>query len=537
MKTYLVMLSLLIFAGVMAAEPKRATVVELDTGFIEGSVNLDVMSFKGIPYAAPPVGHFRWRDTQPMPPWIGVRRTTDYAPDCMQKPDPQDAAPAGTTPSEDCLYMNVWRPAIVPMGQALPVLVWIYGGGFVNGGSSPAIYDGSSFARKGVIFVSFNYRLGRFGFFAHPALTAAQEGALGNYGLMDQIYAFQWIRRNIAAFGGDPNQVTAIGESAGGISILALMTSQAGKKLFDRAVIMSGGGRETIIGGLKLNTGPKMTAEDTGVHFAVAHGIQGSGVQALAALRLLPAEDIRGDLNLTSLLSGAEAMIYAGGPIVDGKIFLNQPETFLRNGKAAKIPLVIGTTGRDASILMGQSKDDVFSLFGQKSAEARAVYDPDGQKPADEINQDVGSDRVMNEPARFAAKAMTSAGNKTWVYRFYYVADVAKSSAKGATHASELPFLFETLDARYGKDVSSADQSMASMLNNYVSIFAKTGDPNGSEQPTWMPFDPNQSNILSFQPDASLLMGKDPWKARLDLMEWLNDSLAPSAARVAEDGP
>ncbi|MBS1969987.1 MAG: carboxylesterase family protein [Bdellovibrionales bacterium] len=525
MKTYLVVLSLLVFAGAKAAEPKKATVVELDTGFIEGAVNLDVMSFKGIPYAAPPVGHFRWRETQPMPPWIGVRKTMDYGSDCMQKPDPQDAAPPTVPSSEDCLYMNVWRPAIVPMGQSLPVLVWVYGGGFVNGGSSPAIYDGSSFAKKGMIFVSFNYRLGRFGFFAHPALTAAQEGPLGNYGLMDQIYAFQWVRRNIAAFGGDPNQVTAIGESAGGISILTMMTSQQDKKLFDRAVVMSGGGRSTILGGLPLNTGPTKTAETVGINFAVAHGVQGAGVQALAALRSLPAEDVRGDLNMSSLISGAESQIYAGGPIVDGKIFIAQPGKVLSNGKAAKIPLVIGTTGRDISAILGKSKEEVFALFGAKADEARTVYDPDGLKTADELNQEVGSDQIMNEPARFAAKAMTSAGNKTWVYRFYYVADVEKSKVKGAGHSSELPFLFETLEARFGKDVSAADQSMGSMLNNYVSIFAKTGDPNGSEQPMWMPFDPGQSNILSFQPDASILMGKDPWKARLDLMEWLNNNM------------
>jgi para-nitrobenzyl esterase len=346
---------------------------------------------------------------------------------------------------------------------------------------------------------------------------------------MDQIYAFQWIRRNIAAFGGDPNQITAIGESAGGISILVMMTSQADKNLFDRAVVMSGGGRQTLLGGRKLNTGPAMTAEEAGVNFAVAHGIQGAGVQALAALRTLPADDVRGDLNMTSLFLGTEAKIYAGGPIVDGKVFLDQPEKFLREGKVAKIPLVIGTTGRDFALLIGKSKDNVFGLFGKRANEARAVYDPDGRKSAEDVNQEVGSDQVMNEPARFMAQSMTGAGSKTWVYRFYYVADVDKTKTKGAVHASELPFLFENLEAHYDKDISARDQAMASVLNNYVSIFTQTGDPNGSEQSMWTPFDPSQGNILSFQPDASTLLGKDPWKARLDLMEWLNDLTATAS--------
>jgi para-nitrobenzyl esterase len=215
--------------------------VRVEGGLVEGAVAGDVLSFKGIPYATPPVGALRWRAPQPVAAWKGARKADAFASDCMQVPFPSDAAPLGTPPAEDCLYLNVWRPATD--AKRRPVLVWLHGGGFVNGGSSPAVYDGSAFARRGLVFVSLNYRLGRFGFFAHPALTAAHEGPLGNYGLLDQIAALRWVQRNIARFGGDPARVTLIGESAGGVSVLDLMASPMAKGLFRQTVVMSGGGR------------------------------------------------------------------------------------------------------------------------------------------------------------------------------------------------------------------------------------------------------------------------------------------------------
>ena len=182
-----------------------------------------VKFFKGIPFAASPVGDLRWRPPQPAVGWKGVRDATQYGHDCMQKPFPSDAAPLGTTPSEDCLVGNVWLPE--HHTGKLPILIWIYGGGWVNGGSSPAVYDGSQFAKQGILFYSFNYRLGRFGFFAHPALTAeSRDGMLGNYAFMDQIAAIKWIRKNAQAFGADPENVTVFGESAGGWSVHMLMT-------------------------------------------------------------------------------------------------------------------------------------------------------------------------------------------------------------------------------------------------------------------------------------------------------------------------
>lgn len=218
-----------------------AQVVSTESGKVAGGTSDGVSSWKGIPFAAPPVGPLRWRAPQPAARWDGVRQATAYGHDCMQVPFPSDAAPLGTTPGEDCLTLNVWRPAAAT--RPLPVIVWIYGGGFVNGGASPPTYSGANLAQQSVMFVSFNYRLGRFGTFAHPQLTAQDPdgGRLGNYGYMDQIAALRWVQRNIAAFGGDPKNVTLVGESAGGMSVNTMVTSPLTTGLFARAIVMSGG--------------------------------------------------------------------------------------------------------------------------------------------------------------------------------------------------------------------------------------------------------------------------------------------------------
>ena len=245
-----------------------------------------MVSYKGIPYAKPPVGDLRWRAPQAIGNWGDVLQANTYGNDCMQIPFAADEAPLRTTPAEDCLYLNVWKPEAARPGNNLPVIVWIYGGGWVNGGVSPAVYDGAPTARKGTIFVSFNYRLGRFGFFAHPALTTANEddGLLGNYGYMDQLAALKWVQDNIGAFGGDPDKVTIMGESAGGGSVVNLLTSGQADGLFQQAVAMSAPARmDARLKPLHSDDGPD--AEDDGIGFSEWAGVTGDGIAPQSTCR------------------------------------------------------------------------------------------------------------------------------------------------------------------------------------------------------------------------------------------------------------
>jgi len=332
------------FAGAIADPAVQP--VRIETGQVSGVAAEGVMAFKGLPSAAPPVDDRRWRAPQPPLPWTGVRVADAYGHDCMQEPFPSDAAPLGTPPSEDCLVLNVWSPRELAGGKR-PVLVWIYGGGFVNGGSSPAVYDGSRFARRGIVFVSFNYRLGRFGFFAHPALAKENPaGPLGNYGFLDQIATLRWVQRNIAAFGGDPGNVTIFGESAGGGSVNTLMISPLAGGLFHKAIVESGGGRN---GGpmpmrLMREGGPhgEPSGEAIGLAFAASALVKGEDAAALAALRKLPAAALVNGMNLMNQQPDTNA-----GPMVDGQIVPTDVETALRAGQQARVPYMVGANDRD----------------------------------------------------------------------------------------------------------------------------------------------------------------------------------------------
>ena len=498
--------------------------VTIDSGAIAGVMTGDFLFFKGIPYAAPPIGNLRWRAPQPVEPWKGVRSATEYGNDCIQQPIPGDATSSGSTLGEDCLVLNIWRPAAIEKNEKLPVLVWIHGGGFLNGSSAAAIYDGSAFARQGLVVVSLNYRLGRLGFFAHPALTAADEGPLGNYGLLDQFEALRWVQRNIAAFGGDPNQVTIMGESAGGISVMHHLISPLAKNLFHRAIVLSGGGRTYLVGGRKLSesTPEQPSAEESGVEFAKSVGITGNGAEALAALRALPAEQVNGEMNMGALLTRPPT--YAGGPIFDGETVTVNPEDVLRQGEAAKVPILIGTTSADLAITDSLPQENPLSFFGADSDRASTLYNPNGTLQASEILTTIGIDLAMHEPARFVAKQMTAAGNPVWLYRFGYVAQSLRPEKMGADHASEQPYLFSTLDARYGKDVTAKDREMAQMFHSYFANFAKSGDPNGEGLPIWSQYDPTKPDLMMFTLDDGAVMEADPWKERLDLVELAVDT-------------
>jgi para-nitrobenzyl esterase len=494
--------------------------VEVETGIVQGSVDDGVESFKGIPFAAAPVGPLRWRPPQPVAAWDGVRPATEYGHDCMQEPFPSDAAPLGTEPAEDCLVLNVWRPT-ERGDEALPVLVWIYGGGFVNGGSSPDVYSGAEFARRGLVFVSFNYRLGRFGFFAHPALTAeSPAGPHSNYGYMDQIAALEWVRRNIEAFGGDPAAITVFGESAGGGSVLTLLTSPAvDAGLIQRAIVQSGGGRDLLLGmrHLSEDVQGRVSAEQVGLQFAESVGIEGVGPESLEALRALPAERVLQGLNMATMMQqGPET--YQGGPILDGRIVVGTPGEALRSGEWARVPVMIGANDADIGFAFARSSDQLFATFGDHAEAARAAYDPDGDAGLPGLIQAVGADRMMIEPARFVARTVADQGIPSYLYRFAYVAESMRSDWAGAPHATEIPFVFNTAAAKYGADLTAADSAAAAAANAYWANFAKTGDPNGGGLPRWEPYDEAADALMLFTPEGPGFVA-DPWKARLDVVE------------------
>lgn len=495
----------------VAQTPLEARV---EGGMVRGAVERGVIAFKGIPFAAPPVGALRWRPPQPVKPWAGVRPALHFGPDCAQLPTPGDAAPLRTEPRESCLYLNVWRPESAA-ARRLPVMVWIYGGGFVDGGTSPAVYDGTEFARDGVVLVSFNYRLGNFGFFAFPALDRqAPSGRRGDYALMDQIAALQWVQRHIAAFGGDPRNVTIFGESAGGMSVNALLMSPLARGLFAKAIIESGGGRGNIFPARPLSGSPH-SAEAMGLRLARHLGIGGEGPAALAALRALPARRLVGHLNMATLGTNHT---YAGGPILDPRLYPGSPVKVFASGAGARVPVMIGANTDEIGYLTAPSLAAVWRSFGKDAAKARRVYDPDGRRTLQQVSYAAGGDQWMVEPARAIARILSARGQRVYEYRFGYVASSLRGVVPGAPHASEIPFVFDTVAAHYGRKTSGADEAMARAVHAYWVAFAKTGRPDPRGEPAWPEYHTRSDELMDFTGHGPVPEA-DPWRQRLDLAE------------------
>ena len=482
------------------SDPPRATVAE---GTLSGTTEGGIHAFKGIPYAAPPVGDLRWRAPQPPAAWTGERDATRVGAVCVQAPANGDPGVGPFPASEDCLTLNVWSPT----GQRgpLPVMVWIHGGGYNNGSGTAALYDGANLSRRGVVMVTINYRLGRLGFFDHPALAAQRsaEEPAGNYGVMDQIAALEWVRDNISAFGGDPSRVTVFGESAGGAAVLQLMTAPSGRGLFHRAVVQSGLGRQRSA--LLAQDRPgRPSAQSLGVVFARSAGL---GTDATAeALRALPAE---------RLLAPMPAF-YSDNLIVDGKVVPEDVVEAFAQRRQAPVPLMIGTNSAEFWWI----KPSDAGAYGRTDdamtdAEYEALLAAYGGQ--DGYDAHVVSDLIFNEPARHLSRLHARAGHPTWLYRFDVVPDSNPEPSGGATHASERPYVFDTLHT-VGRPLGERDARASAAMADYWTTFAKTGDPNGGDHPVWPEFGAAPDRLMEFTNDGPVARPM-PFADRLDLIE------------------
>jgi para-nitrobenzyl esterase len=463
-------------------------------GKVQGVVANGIASFKGVPFAAPPVGANRWRSPQPVVGWEGVKTANALAPGCMQNTALAAQLGAPTAMSEDCLYLNIWTPAKVASEQ-LPVMVWIYGGAFVGGATNWPLYDGTRLAEKGVVLVSVAYRVGAFGFLAHPDLSKESGRGSGNYGLEDQIAALKWVRANIASFGGDPHRVTIFGESAGGISVSMLAASPQAKGLYQRAISESGGSLAPPQHGPGQGVPTLKVAEDTGKAFLAA-----LGASDIKAARELPADKI----------VGAPRTGRGFWPTLDGYVIVGDEYELYKAGKFNDTPVLIGTNSDEGALF---TPPHVTSADYEK--QIRGTY---GEK-ADLI--------LAANPHATDAEAYTAAKNNfrdsvfawsTWRWAslqsqhkgkgkayLYYFDHRTPASPAGSTHASEIAFVFGNLGGP--APANDANKALSDLMGSYWVNFAKNGDPNGPGLPAWPAFSDAAPAVMHFDQSPSARQG------------------------------
>jgi para-nitrobenzyl esterase len=492
MPKFLVILLLALTASAYAQSPH----VTIDSGPLVGASDGKIDTFKGIPYAKPPVGDLRWRPPQPAEHWKAERPATDFGPACPQTNPPELGTGDIPQTSEDCLTLNVWAPS--NRDKPLPVMVWIHGGGNTQGASSHRYYDGTSFARDGIVFVSLNYRLGLLGFFAHPALSkeASAKEPLANYGLMDQVAALEWVKRNINAFGGNPAHVTIFGESAGGQDVLCLMAAPSAKGLFSGVISESPG--------LIMMAPSLALAEAHGASTATKLGLPGANATA-GQLRKIPAADL------------IKYDFIAGGPIVDGRFLPQSPRDAFAAHDQAHVPLVIGTNSNEGSIA-GTGNDSKWvwnGLTADEQTRARELYNTGADEAA--LDRDLFRDLIFAAPVRWIARELSTT-QPVYLYRFSYVRQRQLGKIPGAPHASEIPYVFDTWwqSPTGGAFLLDRDRQEAQLLHACWVSFAKTAAPECPGTP-WPAYDAKRDQWLEFGQETAVRDHFD--QATLDLVE------------------
>ena len=507
--------------------------VETSRGDLEGAYvddAKDVLVFRGVRYAQPPVGDGRWRAPVPVEFWDGVHSATSFGPACWQRPG--DASSIYTRGdlehNEDCLYLNIWTSADRPTA-ALPVMVWFHGGGHNGGWSSPRLFNGTTLARKGVVLVTLNYRLGPFGFLAHPVLTAeSSHVSSGNYGLLDQIAALEWVHDNIAAFGGNPGNVTIFGQSAGSWSVCYMMASPLARGLFHKAIGQSGGcfkGERPYLADVSDQLGAEQSAHDVGLAATAELGVEGDGPEAAAALRALAPEEVL-------------AATLGSGAIVDGWVLPRAPRAIFEAGEHNNVPVIVGAMANEQAALYDSSaaptRDELIvsvkNQYGNQADGILAAYDGDLNESPATADKQIQGDRTFVWEMRTWARTVESVQNDAYLYFFSHAppvfrlydhehADIDVPGGRrgfGAYHSGELVYVFGNVGL-VGLDWTDWDHELSRVISQYWVNFARTGDPNGEGLPSWPRYQSATDEWLEFGADIRTVAGLR--KEKLDLFD------------------
>ena len=507
--------------GASAVQVSTDPTVTVESGKLQGVAETGVSPiqiFRGIPFAAPPVADLRWREPQPLAPWSGIRSATAFAPRCMQQPLYSDMMFRSPAPSENCLYLNVWTPAKLDGSRRgkLPVLLYIYGGGFMAGDSSEKRYDGAALARRGIVVVTVNYRLGVFGFFAHPELTASSpHHASGNYGLLDQAAALAWVRRNIAVFGGNPNRITIGGESAGSMSVNALMASPLSRGDIAGAIGESGALMQ------KWSPHPLAEIETKGAAFAQSIGAPTlAALRALSADKLLAAQGVAGDTPFD--------------PIIDGYFLTEAPAVTFAAGKAAKVPLLLGSNSQESpgSAVLGDGAPTIAKyragltrVLGDKADALFALYPARTDADVLPAATALASDDSLGLPTWKWFDLQRRTGAPTYYYYFArvrprFVTDTLGNPPQwGAVHSAEIEYALGNLDANPLYVWTADDRTVSATMSGYFANFIKTGNPNGRGLPAWSKATADASRIRRQMIDVDSRSAPFPEQRRYEAAE------------------